>query len=86
MNRNVGMFLVFIALILLSVIVVNGLYFNTPAVEKAEKEIMEGTEKIFVGPLKDQEGNLKVEDGVAMTDKELLSMDWFVAGVEGKIK
>ncbi|RCW61114.1 MULTISPECIES: SIMPL domain-containing protein [Halanaerobium] len=38
MNRNVGMFLVFIALILLSVIVVNGLYFNTPAVEKAEKE------------------------------------------------
>lgn len=56
------------------------------AVEKAKKEIMEGTEKIFVGPLKDQEGNLKVEDGVAMTDKELLSMDWFVAGVEGKIK
>jgi len=37
-NRNVGMFLVFIALILLSVIVVNGLYFNTPAVETAERE------------------------------------------------
>lgn len=38
MNRNVGMFLVFIALILLSVLVVNGLYFNTPAVETAERE------------------------------------------------
>lgn len=29
MNKNVGIFLVFIALILLSVLVVNGLYFNT---------------------------------------------------------
>ena len=38
MNRNIGMFLVFIALILLSVIVVNGLYFNTPTVETAERE------------------------------------------------
>ena len=37
-NRNVGMFLVFIALILLSVLIVNGLYFNTPAVETAKKE------------------------------------------------
>ncbi|MFN2341568.1 MAG: SIMPL domain-containing protein [Halanaerobium sp.] len=44
MNRNVGMFLVFIALILLSVIVVNGLYFNTPAVETAERE--EPVEKV----------------------------------------
>jgi len=43
-NRNVGMFLVFIALILLSVIVVNGLYFNTPAVETAERE--EPVEKV----------------------------------------
>ena len=38
MNRNVGMFLVFIALILLSVLVVNGLYFNTPAVGTVERE------------------------------------------------
>lgn len=37
-NRNVGMFLVFIALILLSVLVVNGLYFNTPALETAVRE------------------------------------------------
>lgn len=44
MNKNVGMFLVFIALILLSVLVVNGLYFNTPAVETAERE--EPVEKV----------------------------------------
>lgn len=44
MNRNIGMFLVFIALILLSVIVVNGLYFNTPVVETAERE--EPVEKV----------------------------------------
>lgn len=35
MNRNAGMFLVFIALVLLSVLVLNGLYFNTPAAEVA---------------------------------------------------
>lgn len=38
MSKNLGMFLVFIALILLSVLVVNGLYFNTPTVQTAEKE------------------------------------------------
>lgn len=38
MNKNLGMFLVFIALIMLSVLVVNGLYFNTPAVETAQRE------------------------------------------------
>ncbi len=38
-NKNLGMFLVFIALILLSVLVVNGLYFNVPALETAEREV-----------------------------------------------
>jgi uncharacterized protein YggE len=44
MSKNLGMFLVFIALILLSVLVVNGLYFNTPVVQTAEKE--EPVEKV----------------------------------------
>jgi hypothetical protein len=45
MSKNVGMFLVFLALILLSVLVVNGLYFDTSAnqaqspVEVVEKEV-----------------------------------------------
>lgn len=38
MNKNLGIFLVFIALILLSVLVVNGLYFNNPAQVESVKE------------------------------------------------
>lgn len=51
MSKNVGMFLVFLALILLSVLVVNGLYFDTSAnqaqapVEVAEEE---ETEKDYI--------------------------------------
>lgn len=56
------------------------------AVEKVKADIISGKEKIFVGPIKDQTGAVKVQDGVVMTDQELLSFDWFVEGVEGKIK
>ncbi len=38
---------------------------------------------VFTGPLKDQSGEEKVPAGQAMTDQELLTMDWFVEGVEG---
>jgi basic membrane protein A len=40
---------------------------------------------IFTGPLADQSGAEKVAAGVAMTSEELLSMNWFVQGVEGEI-
>jgi basic membrane protein A len=40
---------------------------------------------IFTGPLHDQTGAEKVAAGVAMTAEELLSMNWFVEGVEGEI-
>lgn len=46
MNKNLGTFLVFIALVLLSVLVVNGLYFNDPAqVEMVKKEVAQTEEK-----------------------------------------
>ncbi|HBM50617.1 MULTISPECIES: BMP family ABC transporter substrate-binding protein [unclassified Marinobacter] len=35
----------------------------------------------FTGPLKDQAGELKVADGVTMTEQELAGMNWFVEGV-----
>ena len=35
--------------------------------------------------LKDQAGAEKVPSGTAMTGDELLSMNWFVEGVEGTI-
>jgi basic membrane protein A len=40
---------------------------------------------IFTGPLNDQDGTEKVAAGTAMTGEELLSMSWFVEGVEGEI-
>ncbi|MFL5761193.1 MAG: BMP family ABC transporter substrate-binding protein [Thermomicrobiales bacterium] len=40
---------------------------------------------IFTGPLKDNKGAEKVTDGKAMTGEELLSMNWFVEGVEGEV-
>ncbi|ADQ14780.1 SIMPL domain-containing protein [Halanaerobium hydrogeniformans] len=41
MNRNAGLFLVFLALILLSVLVINGLYFNTNDEVVAPEEVVE---------------------------------------------
>ena len=45
--------------------------------------IIAGTQKIFVGPIKDQKGAVKIADGVVATDPELLGMTWFVEGVVG---
>jgi basic membrane protein A len=56
------------------------------AVEKAKADIVSGKNKVFVGPIKDNTGAVKVADGVEMTDAEMLSFDWFVEGVEGKVK
>jgi basic membrane protein A len=50
----------------------------------AEKAaIIAGTQKIFVGPIKDQKGEVKLAQGVVATDAELLGMTWFVEGVVG---
>ncbi|MGR3176814.1 MAG: BMP family ABC transporter substrate-binding protein [Candidatus Anammoxibacter sp.] len=38
---------------------------------------------IFTGPILDQDGTIRIEDGTKATDKVLLSMDWFVKGVIG---
>ena len=50
--------------------------------DKVKAGYMDGSFNIFTGPIFDQEGTLKVADGVVMTDGELASMDWFVKGVE----
>ena len=54
-------------------------------VDAAKKAIIDGTLEPFTGPLYDQEGNKKVEDGVKMTDDEIWNMNWFVKGVTGTI-
>lgn len=54
-------------------------------VNDMKKQIIAGKFHPFAGPLKDQSGKVKVPAGKTMTDSELLSMDWFVEGVVGKI-
>jgi basic membrane protein A and related proteins len=38
---------------------------------------------VFFGPVKDQEGKLRIAKGASASDKELLGMTWFVEGVVG---
>lgn len=45
--------------------------------------IIEGKEKIFVGPIKDQSGTVRIAEGLVAPDADLLSMNWFVQGVVG---
>ncbi|GFZ31993.1 BMP family ABC transporter substrate-binding protein [Clostridium zeae] len=54
------------------------------AVEKAEADIKAG-KGIFVGPINDQKGAVKVESGKTLTDDEVWNMNWFVQGVDGTI-
>ena len=51
-------------------------------VAAVKAEIIAG-KKVFTGPVRDQQGNVKLADGVAATDEELLGMTWFVQGVVG---
>lgn len=39
----------------------------------------------FTGPIKNQAGELMVEEGKEMTIKELAGMNWYVEGVEGEL-
>ena len=49
------------------------------------QDIIDGKFDPFTGPIADQSGNLKVKEGEKATDKMLLSIDWFVKGVQGTI-
>ncbi|HEY3364878.1 MAG TPA: BMP family ABC transporter substrate-binding protein [Symbiobacteriaceae bacterium] len=55
-----------------------------PLVDAAQAKIVGGW-NVFSGPVKDQTGKIKIEDGKALSDKELLEMSWFVEGVDGTI-
>jgi len=54
-------------------------------VNNAQEEIIAGTLHPFTGPIRDQDGEIRVEDGDTMTDEALLSFDWLVEGVVGSI-
>lgn len=54
-------------------------------IDEVKKKILDGSFKVFTGPLKDQSGNIKVPAGEVVSEGDIAgSMDWFVQGVEGK--
>jgi basic membrane protein A len=54
-------------------------------VEAKKQAIINKEWDVFTGPIKAQDGSEKVAEGQVMTDAEMLSMDWFVAGVQGTL-
>jgi basic membrane protein A len=54
-------------------------------VDDEKERIISGEQLIFAGPLKDQSGTVKIEEGESMPDADIWSMDWFVEGVLGDI-
>lgn len=45
-----------------------------------------GTVVTFAGPIKDQDGNIKINEGEVLSDDAMSNVDWFVQGVIGSPK
>lgn len=54
-------------------------------VQQVKQQMIDEAPNPFVGPLYDTQGQLMLEEGIAMDDEALLSMEWFVKGVEGQL-
>ncbi|OIQ62704.1 purine-binding protein precursor [Moorella thermoacetica] len=54
-------------------------------VEKKKQEIIDGKFFVFQGPIKDQSGKIRVQEGQKMSQEDILGFNWFVEGVEGEI-
>jgi simple sugar transport system substrate-binding protein len=54
-------------------------------VEERKQAIVSGKLLPFAGPLKDNTGALKVPAGSALSDRQLMSIDWYVEGVDGAV-
>ncbi|WP_456325480.1 BMP family ABC transporter substrate-binding protein [Desulfonauticus submarinus] len=66
--------------------------FNASVPKSVQKKVLKELEKfkngednVFVGPIYDQSGKLRVKPGEKLTDKELLTMRWLVKGIVGNI-
>lgn len=55
-------------------------------VNELKAKITSGEFHPFTGPLNNQKGELILEAGEVMSDKELLGMSYYVEGVDGKLK
>ena len=54
-------------------------------VDGAKDKVASGALHPFAGPVKDNTGKVRVAEGKTITDKELLTMDYFVEGVQGEV-
>lgn len=54
-------------------------------VAEMKKAIASGALHPFAGPVRDNEGTLRIEEGETMSDKQMLAFDWYVEGVQGKL-
>ena len=64
---------------------------NAPAeaqamIDDLSAKMIDGSFKVFSGPIYDQNGELKVKEGEFMSDADILSNMWFVKGVDGIIE
>jgi simple sugar transport system substrate-binding protein len=55
------------------------------AVEKARGEIADGSRHPFQGPVRGQDGEVRIAGGTVAADGDLLGMDWYVEGVQGEL-
>jgi basic membrane protein A len=56
------------------------------AIEARKAELAEKSQSEFTGPISDQDGTVKIPAGEQMSNADLQTMDWFVAGIEGSPK
>jgi len=54
-------------------------------VAEKKQALMDHSLQVFTGPIKDQSGNIALAAGKTFSDKELLSMNFFIEGVQGTI-
>jgi basic membrane protein A len=55
-------------------------------VEAKKAGIVSGADDVFMGPLRDQKGEVRIAEGTLADDKALLGMTWFVEGVIGSLE
>jgi simple sugar transport system substrate-binding protein len=53
--------------------------------QKTEDGIKSGAIKVFKGPIKAQDGSMKVADAQLLDDGAVAGMDWLAEGVEGQL-
>lgn len=58
---------------------------GTAEAVKMAQDALAQDDIVFVGEIKDNQGEVKVADGQRLTDEEMLAFDWFVEGVIGSV-